>query len=381
MSQRGDDSKQARSARDAEIDSAMQRFFDLSAADQLRAYEQMRDFLGASAPAQTAEDHELEQRRESLAALEQVREHLGLEGKAPTVKEFDRVAHELDLGWTARRVGEVWGRWRFACEALLGERPRLTAVQQSLQHRFSGRRRRYEDYVTALRLWLASDPPLVRMNEYTLWTRQFNDTLADGQMPLPRAETITSLLQITWPEAVRWGRGEITFAEAAKRRPWSRQDWSSGPHDLVGLGTAAEILGLGGSSCRHHSYKPNFPTPVVVFARGQGVRAWLRKDIESYRDTGKAPKRRRDQWRAQYYEVGELASLIGVLPLSILTKQGHAPGPTGCAGGVFYWLKRDADRWIRENRELIDKRLKRGHMKALDRRPNARRAKQTRTRA
>lgn len=363
MGHRSDDLKQVRSARDAELDSAMQRFFDLSAADQLRAYEHLRDFLGAAAPAQTAADLEIEQRRESLAALEQAREHLGLEEKAPTVAQFDRVSRELDLGWTARRVGDVWGRWRFACEALLGERPRLTAVQHSLRHRFAGRKRRYEDYATALRLWLASDPPLVRRADYTLWARQYNDTLKEGEMPLASGPAIAAVLEITWSGAVRWARGEITFEEAAKRPVPPRQDWSSGPHNLIAIGTVADLLGVGVSSGRYHSQKPDFPNPVVVFAGGRTVRTWLREDVELYRDTGKAPKRRRDHLRAQYYDVREMASLIGVLPGSILYAEVHHPPPTGCAGGVFYWLKRDADRWIRENRELIERRLKRAHMK------------------
>lgn len=377
MGQRIDDPKQRRSARAAELDMAMRRFFDLSVADQLRAYEHMRDFLGASAPAQSAADREIEQRDASLAALERVREQLGLDGKAPSVKEFDRVSRELGLGWTARRVGYVWGRWRFACDALLGERPRLTAVQQSLRHQFAGRKRSYEEYVTALRLWLATEPPLVRMDDYTAWARQHNATLQGDEAPLPRGTAIVTALEIGWPDAVRWGRGEIEFEQARKGSGSSYQDWTTGPHDLIGLATAAEILGLRKSACKHASYKPEFPTPTLSFVRGRTVHAWLREDIEVYRDTGKAPKPRGDGLRARYYTTDEFASLIGVLPLSILSKRAVAPPPTGCVGGVYYWLKRDADRWIRANRELIERRFARGPHRRRERAKNNRRRAST----
>jgi len=37
-----------------------------------------------------------------------------------------------------------------------------------------------------------------------------------------------------------------------------------------------------------------------------------------------------------------------------------APPPTGRVGGFLYWLRRDADRWTRENKELVERRFARG---------------------
>lgn len=356
--------RKRRSARDAELDAVMQRFFDLSAGDQLRAFERAREFLGGGAPVETRADREITRRSDSLAALTRVADHLGLNGRAPTVKEFDRVAVALGLEWTARRVGHVWGRWRFACDALLGERPRLTAEQQALRHRFSGRKRSADDYLTALRLWAATNPPLARAADYNVWVRQHNDQLVDAELPLPHAATIRSSLAIRWIDALRIGRGEITVEQAATRTISPRKDWTSGPHNLVGLKSAAQILRVGEGHCDYLSWQPGFPTPVAIFSHGRAVRAWLRPDVERFRETGKAPTRKRDGLRSRYYNTFELAPLVGLTPVSLIDKRlgDLAPTPTGRVGGIVYWLKRDADRWIRENKDLIEQRQARGRI-------------------
>lgn len=344
--------------REAGLDAAMRRFFALPAADQLRAFEQMRDFLGASSPVQTEADRQSERERESLAALEQVRDHLGLNGRAPTVKEFDRAARELGLGWTARKVGDVWGRYRFACEVLLGGMRRLSAAQLSLRQRFSGRQRSTEDHITALRLWAATNPPLARLVDYNAWAREHNDSLAGGDIPVALGQTIRSGLALSWDHALAVGRGELTLEDATRStmsaRKSSRKDWTTGPHDLVSLMSVAQILELGEYQCVYRSHLPAFPTPVAIFGGRRKVRAWLRGDVESYRDTGKAPKRRRDSVRPQYYSGSELAPLIGVA--AITNNRPFDLEPTGRVGGAYYWLKRHADRWIRENHELIERR-------------------------
>jgi hypothetical protein len=336
----------------------MRRFFALPAADQLRGFEQMRDFLGASAPVQTDADRQSERERESLAALEQVRDHLGLNGRAPTVKEFDRAARELGLAWTGRKVGEAWGRYRFACDALLGGMRRLSAAQLSLRHLFSGRKREAEDYVTALRLWAATNPPLARLRDYNAWGREYNDSLGDGDLPVPLGQAIRNALAISWLDALAIGRGSLTLEDATRRRTlsrkYSRNDWTTGPHDLVSLISVAQILELAEYHCVYRSNQPAFPTPVAIFGGRRKIRAWLREDVERYRDTGKAPRRRLNGLRSQYYGASELEPLVCVK--AITNKRPLDPEPTGRVGGVYYWLKRDADRWIRKNAKLIERR-------------------------
>lgn len=347
--------------RDAELDIVMQRFFALSAADQLRAYEGLRDYLGADVPMETKADRQINRRADSLAAVAQVADHLGLEGRAPTVKQFDSVARELGLSWTARTVGEAWGRWRFACDAHLGEPPRLTASQRSLRRRLSGVKRSHDDYLTAVRLWLATDPPLERPDDYDAWAREHNNGfLQDGELPVPGATAIRYALALAWRDAVRVGRGEASLDEVSKLSTAPRDDWTKGPHDLISLISAARVLGISMGSCLHRSFRPEFPTPVAHFSVKRQVRAWLRGDIEIYRDTGVAPKRQLNGLRGRYYGTEELAALTGVAPVSLSTARGYnAPRATGRVGGCVYWLKKDADRWIRQNKELIERRLAR----------------------
>jgi hypothetical protein len=56
---------------------------------------------------------------------------------------------------------------------------------------------------------------------------------------------------------------------------------------------------------------------------------------------------------------------VGVRPVSLVDKKSarNLPPPTGRVGGIVYWLKRDADRWIRDNKDLVERRLARGPIK------------------
>ena len=62
----GEVSKQ--SVTQPELEAAMQRFFALAPADQLRAYEQMREYLSAAAK-ETKADRDLRERIEALEAI------------------------------------------------------------------------------------------------------------------------------------------------------------------------------------------------------------------------------------------------------------------------------------------------------------------------
>jgi hypothetical protein len=356
-----------RTTRDVELESAMRRFFDLPPADQLRAFERMCDYLGAGAPKLTKADKQIEDRAASLVALARVVDHLGLDGSAPTTAQFDRVAREFELGWTSAKIVRVWGRWRFACAVLLGDRPRRTAAQQALRDRSVGFARSREDYLTAVRLWLATKPAKFRSSDYDLWAREYNDLLADDEIAVPGHSTIREGLALSWPDVVAVGRGEMSVDEAERKTRSPHADWSVGPHDLVGQLTGAQILKLGTSQFQRFSRQPGFPTAVLIFNKGtRPVRTWLRGDLEMYRDTGKAPAREENGLRFCYYRAQELAPLLGVRRGTLTDKTQNVPPPTGRVAGICYWLKRDADRWIRENKALIELRVARPSLRRVN---------------
>lgn len=357
-----------RTTRDVELEAAMRRFLALSPADQLRAFEQMRDYLGTGAPALTKADQQIEERAASLAALARVVDHLGLNGKAPTTDQFDAAARELQLGWTSGKIVRIWGRWRFACAVLRGDRPRRTAAQQALRDRSVGFARSREDYMTAVRRWLATKPAKFRSSDYDTWAREYNDQLAAGEIAVPGHSTIREGLALAWPDVVAVGRGEISVDEAERKTRSKHADWSVGPHDFVGQLTGAQILKVGTSRFQRLSHRPGFPTAVMILDKGTRTnRTWLRGDLEMYRDTGKAPRRKENGLRFCYYRAQELAPLLGVRRGTLTdSKMRNVPPPTGRVAGICYWLKRDADRWIRENKALIEDRLARPSLRRVN---------------
>jgi len=328
----------------------MRRFFALNAADQLRAFTAMRDFLGAHAPAVNGVDGEIVGRQESLVVLQKAATHLGLTDRVPTTVEFDRVSQELKLGWTSARVIRVWGRWRFACDALQGGFVRLTAAQQGLRARHAGHDRNHEDHLTSVRRWLATTPAKERVKDYANWMREENAASSEEEPLLPGAAAIRTALAIAWPDVLRVARGEATLEEAEKLSTSPRKDWTTGPHDLIGRRTVAEIFGVGVSNCEYISKQQGFPKPVAIFL---GRRAWLRTDIELYRDTGTAPPRVENELRSLYYDSREIAALFGLRRADHSTKHRLIAPVTGCVGGRAYWLKADVDRWAIENREEL----------------------------
>ncbi len=243
---------------------------------------------------------------------------------------------------------------------LRGDRPRRTAAQRALRDRSVGFARSREDYLTAVRLWLETKPAKFRSSDYDLWAREYNDQLADDEIAAPGHSTIREGLALSWPDVVAVGRGEISVSEAERKTRSPHADWSVGPHDLVGQLTGAQIVNVGTSQFQRFSRQQSFPAAVLIFDKGtRPVRTWLRGDLEMYRDTGKAPRREENGLRPCYYLAQELAPLLGVRRGTLTDKTQNVPPPTGRAAGVCYWLKRDADRWIRENRALIEGRLAR----------------------
>jgi hypothetical protein len=339
---------------DTELEALVAAFFDLSAKDQLRAYEQIRTVIGrVVAPNEV--DVKQEKRADSLVAVGRVAEHLSLD-RPPTAPEFDRAAKELGLGWTSSSVGRAWVRWRHACEAFDGEKPRMSNEQRQLMGHYSGRGRRHNDYLAGIRLWLTTNPPLLSEAAYDAWVLDYNYSPRGKENPLVGASTARKQLATPWRDLLRVARGEVTLEDAERTRVASRGDRSEGPHDIIGSSSAARLLWVGLPYFHNLSHRPEFATPVLIIS---GSRGWLRDDVEVYKNTQRPPRRRPDELRKHYYDMAEVAALVGLGARSVGRGGAKAPKEVGSFGGHRYWLKRDVDNWCRQHHELIARRRRR----------------------
>jgi len=100
---------------DRVVELALQHFYRLTPAQQLRAFDEERRFLLAAGETLDRSADELAERAEALRVMGQAAEHLGLaDGTAPNGPQFRQglIALGLAPGWSERRVREAFGRWR-----------------------------------------------------------------------------------------------------------------------------------------------------------------------------------------------------------------------------------------------------------------------------
>lgn len=259
---------------DAELEHVMRGFFALSAKDQRRAFVQIRDFLGAAAPAETSADRAVAEQAEALDVLARVATHLNLpEGEVPTVNAFDAACRELQLPWTRSRVIRAWGRWRTACAAFSEREVPLTARQVAYHRRFRGRLTHHRPALDALRLFVQSNPPKERKQDYDRWVREQNDRLSENEPLFPTAQTALNRLRLTWIDALRVARGEVELADLPKRDGPHHESWVSGPHDLISIRFVMELFGIPRARAEGRAREEEFPTPVAIIG---STRGWLR---------------------------------------------------------------------------------------------------------
>ncbi|MEJ7567433.1 MAG: hypothetical protein WKF41_04125 [Gaiellaceae bacterium] len=324
----------------------MQRFLALAPADQLRAYERMREYLGAAAK-ETKADREIRERIEALDAIGLVARRLELPaGKAPSAGDFNSTARQVAPAWNTTRVGRAWETWRFACEIYTGKRPRPSARQSSLRSTYSGRRRSAEEPLTALRLWLATSPPRERGLDYDRWADERNASRREGDLAMPRIKSICATLLIEWAEMMRVAKGEITAEEGRLRTFKHRTDFNRGPHEFVSTGWIAHRFGLSSEQAGVLTHKPDFPRHVLTL----GVtRVWLRDDVEAFARGREVPVRRPNELQHLYLGTVEVGRLLGVRPSSLHNPAVIAPELTGRVGSKWYWLRAEVEQWLREH--------------------------------
>jgi len=329
----------------------MRRILALSRADQLRALVDLRRYLGLQAPEHEDIDHRLERKAEALEVLRQVVAHLG---RKPKASEFDHLLKELRLddAWSKSKIIALFRKWNYAFEALDGAPPQ-TPEEAALRSALRGRKRGLEDYMTAIRRWLDTDPPKLTLRAYDAWAKRTNAAGLRDEAPLPHGQTIVNGLVHPWRDVLRVAHGEISIEDAAIKSASPMADYSTGPDDLIGGITAAQIIGTGRSNITHLRRKKSFPPPALRLRGDRPV--WVREDIEAYANGQRGGWKRRGL-QARYYNSAEMAELVQLERSQLSEPRVAAPRPTGRASGAIYWLKSDADRWIQEHREVIERR-------------------------
>jgi Homing endonuclease associated repeat len=198
----------------------MERFLALSRNDQLRAYLDVRRFLALDAPAKDDRDRKLEREEKALSALRQVVAHLG---RKPKAREFEPALKELGLDgdWSTAKLIRIFRSWSNALESVDGQ-PRQSPEQAAMRAYSRGRRRSHEDYRTAVRRWITTDPPNLAWHAYDDWAERTNKLLAEGELPLPRATTITtsSLTPGATLCVTRVERSRSMMPSSRARRQW-----------------------------------------------------------------------------------------------------------------------------------------------------------------
>jgi hypothetical protein len=336
-----------RRARDDELTIVLSRLFALSARDQLRAYETLRDYLGLAV---AAPDDKVERQLAALLALQQVHDTLG---RVPTMEEFDQVAPELGIDWNAQRIGRALGGFKTAVAILNGERPRPSAGQEAKRRAAVGRGRTHETYKVALKTWLDTKPESEGVRDYTAFAAEYNR--GRGELWLPSASAIKKGLTLPWQECLRFARDETTLAAATKALLAARASRTSGPDDLIGVREIGALLDLDTTATWQLTLSDGFPPPAIVFGAKRG---FLSEHVVAYREGQRQWSHKRDCLRRRYLDVYELAAVIAAKPSSVSTRSPAtiSPPPTGRVSGRSYWLKADVGAWIREHREIVARR-------------------------
>jgi len=327
-------------SREREI--VLQRFLELTPADQFQTYRAIRDLLAARLTL-AKKDDAVEERGTSLDIFKRVTEHLELpDGVAPTPAQFDAVCGELDLGWNRSRVGRAWGRWRFGKEAFLGH-DHDSAIRRGVRRAISDGRRRHEAPLHTIRLWLATNPANRGWRAYTVWARDYNSELQEGDLPVVQSASNFSLqLGMRWPDLVRYAANEITAAEARPPIKQVIKRYCRGPYDLVTRADLVSILGCSKWTAGEYAAQHSFPLAVVVLP---GARLWIRSDIKAYSKKRPFPERRENEFRSVYMTADEAAEAAGV-PLTAV-RRGHRDFPEAAVsfGAVKLWLRSEVEAW------------------------------------
>jgi hypothetical protein len=223
------------SRRQSELDALERRFLMLMDIDQREFCRWVEEYLRLD---DSLFDDEGERQNETLDCIHRAARHLGLT-RPPTVVEYQEAARALNLDWSWQQIHRLWGSFAVAAGVAFGAKRPRSAQQRAFMTRYGGRYPAVrEEYLEAVRIWVATGPPKETGLAYDDFAREYNYTLDDCRRPLPRCSTIRTALALAWREIVAIARGEEAHPEVVRKRRQGR-DRSRGPHDLISLGTIA----------------------------------------------------------------------------------------------------------------------------------------------
>lgn len=328
-------------SREREI--VLERFYELSPAEQLATYLAVRDYLAARLTL-VKRDTVVEERAASLDIFKQVAEHLSLAtGVGPTPAEFDAACRVLGLPWNRSRVKRAWGRWRFGKDAFLGE-DHDSAPRRRARGAVGDKRRRSEAPVRAVRLWLATEPAKLTWSDYRKWAREYNAELGPSDLPVGvDPHNLTRPMGIRWRDLVRHAAGEISLDEARPSLTRDQTRYCRGPHDLVGMAEIQPIFGGSQWKAQSHAAKHSFPGAVIDLPAG---RLWLRSDVEAYAQKRAFPERTTNELRSDYLTADEVASVTGLAVSTVRRGFRKFPETAVSLGSIRLWLRSEVVAWL-----------------------------------
>lgn len=128
--------------------------------------------------------------------------------------------------------------------------------------------------------------------------------------------------------------------------------------DLVGAGQAGRILGLSSIEIDRLTRTTPFPTHVAWVREN---RAWLRSDIEAYRDGLFWPERTAEELQPNVLSLPDVAEQLGCglnTARSRLYRQSWQlfPRPSGRVANARYWWRPNLERWQRDQQTKFEQR-------------------------
>jgi predicted DNA-binding transcriptional regulator AlpA len=332
-----------------ELDDLTRRLVEMPLADQYEFAARVEQLVNLERPLLRDEAAE---RRETLECLRQAMAQLGVE-RPLTKDEYEGVQKTLGLAWSWQRIHRLWGSFSLAARVATGVRLPQTWQERDFRRRFVRTNGDWcEEGLSAVRLWLATEPQTRTRKSYSEFVRQHNRMLKDGELPLPQAVSLCNRLALKFREVVAAASGETPVEEVVARAREGK-DWSRGPDDLVSSGTIALMAGVSVHAASRLIRDAYFPRPVLILARTD---VWLREEVQAFLDGERSPLGEADRLREHYLTTQQVAERVAIGPRAISTRGLGSLKPVAQVGKVHLWLPDEVEEYARANAAAIARR-------------------------